>query len=167
MKSLRSKLTYANVLSTMCLFLVLGGGAYAATQLPKNSVGAKQLKNGSITLAKLSAATKNALKGATGPAGPAGPAGPQGPKGDTGAAGATNVVVRVGKTELNESTASCHSGEVATGGGGFTPNPEEVLWGSFPKQEKEGEKPTAWVAGAETLSGGQGEVTAYVICASP
>jgi len=164
MKRLRGKLTYANVISTLCLFLVLGGGAYAASQLPKNSVGAKQLKNGSITLAKLSGAAKSALKGATGPAGPAGP---QGPKGDAGAAGATNVVVRVGSTQLNESTASCHSGEVATGGGGFTPNPEEVLWGSFPQQENEGERPTAWVAGAETLAGNPGEVTAYVICASP
>jgi hypothetical protein len=164
MKRIRSKLTYANVISTLCLFLVLGGGAYAATQLPRNSVGAKQLKNGSITLAKLSTAAKNSLKGA---AGPVGPAGPQGSKGDAGAAGATNVVVRVGNTELNESTATCHSGEVATGGGGFTPNPEEVLWGSFPQQENEGEKPTAWIAGAETLSGSAGEVTAYVICASP
>jgi hypothetical protein len=152
------------VISTLCLFLVLGGGAYAATQLPKNSVGAKQLKNGSVSLAKLNAAAKNALKGATGPAGPAGP---QGAKGDTGAAGATNVVVRVGSTQLNESTATCHPGEVATGGGGFTPNPEEVLWGSFPQQENEGERPVAWIAGAETLSGNPGEVTAYVICASP
>ena len=41
----RSKLTYANVVSTLCLFLVLGGtGAYAASQLAKNSVGPGQLK---------------------------------------------------------------------------------------------------------------------------
>jgi hypothetical protein len=36
---MRQKLTYANVMSTLCFFLLLGGGAYAATQLPKNSVG--------------------------------------------------------------------------------------------------------------------------------
>jgi hypothetical protein len=54
MKKLRSKLTYANVISTLCLFLVLGGGAaFAATQLPKNSVGAKQLKANSVTAAKI------------------------------------------------------------------------------------------------------------------
>ena len=58
---LRSKLTYSNVVSTFCLFLILGGGAYAATKLPKNSVGTKQLKNGSVTGKKVAA---NTLTGA-------------------------------------------------------------------------------------------------------
>jgi hypothetical protein len=54
MKKLRSKLTYANVISTLCLFLVLGGGAaFAATKLPKNSVGSQQLKANSVTGAKI------------------------------------------------------------------------------------------------------------------
>lgn len=48
------KLTYANVTSTLCLFLLLGGSAaFAATQLPKNSVGARQLKANSVTGAKV------------------------------------------------------------------------------------------------------------------
>jgi len=39
MRALRSKLTYANVISTLCLFLLLGGGAaMAAGQLARNSV---------------------------------------------------------------------------------------------------------------------------------
>jgi hypothetical protein len=80
MKLIRAKLTYANVISTLCLFLLVGGGAaWAAIHLPKNSVGAKQLKKGAVTPAKLSQSTKTTLKGATGPQGPAGP---QGPKGD-------------------------------------------------------------------------------------
>ena len=58
---LREKLTYANVVSTLCLFLLLGGGAYAATKLPKNSVGSKQLKNGAVTGQKVAA---NTLTGA-------------------------------------------------------------------------------------------------------
>ena len=49
----RSRLSYANVISTICLFLLLGGGAYAAFKLPKSSVGTKQLKKGSVTTAKL------------------------------------------------------------------------------------------------------------------
>jgi hypothetical protein len=54
MKRLRSSLTYSNVVSTLCLFLLLGGGAaYAATHLGKNSVGTKQLKNNSVTTAKI------------------------------------------------------------------------------------------------------------------
>jgi hypothetical protein len=53
-ESLRGKLTYANVVSTLCLFLLLGGGAaYAGSQLGKNSVGGKQLKRGAVTAAKI------------------------------------------------------------------------------------------------------------------
>jgi hypothetical protein len=53
MKALREKLSYANVISTICLFLLLGGAAIAAVKLPKNSVGTKQLKNNSVTTAKI------------------------------------------------------------------------------------------------------------------
>ncbi len=86
MKKIRGNLTYANVMSTIAVFLVLcGGTAIAATVvLPKNSVGAKQLKKGAVTPAKLAPAAKAAL---TGPKGATGPAGPQGPKGETGTSG--------------------------------------------------------------------------------
>jgi hypothetical protein len=51
---LRGKLTYANVMSTLCFFLLVGGGAaYAASHLGKNSVGSKQLKKNAVTTAKL------------------------------------------------------------------------------------------------------------------
>jgi hypothetical protein len=54
MKRLRSKLTYANVISTLALFLVLAGGsALAAGKLGKNTVGSRQLKNGAVTTAKI------------------------------------------------------------------------------------------------------------------
>ncbi|HEY2479814.1 MAG TPA: hypothetical protein VGI17_13935 [Solirubrobacterales bacterium] len=54
MNRLRSKLTYANVVSTLALFLVLAGGsALAASHLAKNSVGTKQIKNDAITAAKI------------------------------------------------------------------------------------------------------------------
>jgi hypothetical protein len=46
-------LSYANVLSTVCLFLLLGGGAWAAAKLPKNSVGSAQLRSNSVTGAKV------------------------------------------------------------------------------------------------------------------
>ena len=51
---MRPKLTYANVMSTLCFFLLLtGGAAYAASQLAKNTVGPKQLKKNSVTTAKV------------------------------------------------------------------------------------------------------------------
>jgi hypothetical protein len=57
MKRLTAKLTYSNVISTLCLVLLLGGGtAYAATQLGRESVGPRQLKKNAVTPAKLSAA---------------------------------------------------------------------------------------------------------------
>jgi hypothetical protein len=48
----RPKLSYANVVATIALFVALGGAAVAAG-IPKNSVGAKQLKRGAVTAAKL------------------------------------------------------------------------------------------------------------------
>lgn len=62
MRAIRSKLTYANVISTLCLFLLLGGGAaLAAGKLAKNSVGTKQIKNNAVTAAKIK---KGAITGA-------------------------------------------------------------------------------------------------------
>jgi len=47
------RLTYANVISTIALFLALCGGAIAASTLGKNSVGPKQLKKNAVTTPKL------------------------------------------------------------------------------------------------------------------
>jgi hypothetical protein len=89
MHRIRGKLTYSNVISTVCLFLLVGGGsAYAASQLGKESVGTNQLKKAAVTPAKLSNAAKAAM---TGPAGPAGAKGASGSKGATGARGATGA----------------------------------------------------------------------------
>jgi hypothetical protein len=54
MKRFLPRPTYANVVSTLCLFLLLGGAsALAATQLAKNSVGTKQIKKNAVTAAKI------------------------------------------------------------------------------------------------------------------
>jgi hypothetical protein len=58
MRPIRSRLTYANVMSTIAVFLLLGGGAaFAASKLGKNSVGTKQIKNGAVTAAKIKKGT--------------------------------------------------------------------------------------------------------------
>ena len=51
---MRPKLSYANVISTLCLFLLLTGvAAYAAGHLGKNTVGSKQLKKNAVSTAKI------------------------------------------------------------------------------------------------------------------
>jgi hypothetical protein len=89
MHRIRGTFGYANVVSTLCLVLLLGGGtAYAATQLlPKNSVGTAQIKQGAVTPAKLSPAAKRSITGPTGPQGPKGGPGPKGEIGPRGEAG--------------------------------------------------------------------------------
>jgi len=88
---LRRHLTYANVAATLALFFALGGAAYAASQLPRNSVDTAQLKREAVTAGKIAKKTRAQLRGDRGPAGAEGPqgkTGKRGPKGATGARGA-------------------------------------------------------------------------------
>ena len=76
------RISYANVTSTLALVVALStGGAYAASQLPKNSVGAKQIKSDAISGAKV---RDGSLLAADFKAGDL----PSGPKGDPGSQGA-------------------------------------------------------------------------------
>lgn len=62
MKKLGSRFTYANVMSSLAVFLVLGGAtAFATTQIGKNSVGSAQLKRNAVTTTKIK---KGAVTGA-------------------------------------------------------------------------------------------------------
>jgi len=95
---IRSRLTYANVMATVAVFITLGGGAYAAVKLPRNSVGTGQLKRNAVDSSKVRDASLLArdfkrgqltpgprgLQGLKGDAGAAGPAGPQGATGSRG-----------------------------------------------------------------------------------
>ena len=56
------QLTYANVMSSIAVFLMLGGAtAFAASHLGRNSVGSAQLKRNAVTAAKI---RRNAVTGA-------------------------------------------------------------------------------------------------------
>jgi hypothetical protein len=89
LRALRARLTYANVTATLALVVALSGGAYAATSLPRNSVGSAQIRSGavgrselhkdavrsgsvrnrSLEVKDLSLAARASLRGARGPAG--------------------------------------------------------------------------------------------------
>ena len=87
----------AEALALLALFFSLGGTGYAVTQIPRDSVGTIQVRDGSLLRRDLS--NPALLRGPQGPvgvagrigpagaAGPAGPAGPQGPKGEAGPQG--------------------------------------------------------------------------------
>ncbi len=99
----RPRFTYANVASSLALFLALGGVSWAAATLPKNSVGPKQIKKNAVTGSKVknssltgsdiknrsltAADFKGSIQGAKGDTGPQGPAGAAGAAGATGAKG--------------------------------------------------------------------------------
>ena len=92
MNRLWSKLSFANVMATIAVFAALAGGSYAAVkigtkQLKNDSVTSAKIKNGTIVKKDIKRATRRALRGAKGPAGPAGPRGADGPAGPTGPAG--------------------------------------------------------------------------------
>ncbi len=104
----RSRLTYANIMATIAVFIALGGVSYAAVTLPKNSVGRAQIKRNAVTGLKVngsslagsdirnSSLTGSDVKDGSLTAkdfngsvqGAKGPSGAQGPKGDSGADGA-------------------------------------------------------------------------------
>jgi type VI protein secretion system component Hcp len=86
--ALARRLSYANVVSSVCLFLVLGGSAYAAA-----SITGKSVRDGSLTSADVKDHSLRARDFRTGAlrAGPAGATGATGATGAQGAAGAAAV----------------------------------------------------------------------------
>jgi hypothetical protein len=86
----RSAGPLALVVALLALVVAVSGTSYAAVTLARNSVGAKQLKAGAVTGAKVKDASLSAADFAAGqlPTTGQGPAGPAGAPGAPGAAGA-------------------------------------------------------------------------------
>jgi hypothetical protein len=133
----RPKLTYANVVASLALFVALGGSSYAAFSLGKNSVrseniGKEQVRGSDIAK---NAVTSPKVKDFSliaqdfkagqlpaGPAGPKGDKGATGPKGAQGPAGLSDLErVYVASPDNAESPklviANCAAGKVAISGG--------------------------------------------------
>lgn len=49
----RERLSYANVMATLALFVALGGASYAAVKLPKDSVRSKQIKEDAVKASEM------------------------------------------------------------------------------------------------------------------
>jgi hypothetical protein len=181
MRRVRGKLTYANVVATLALFIAIGGAsAFAAAQLAKNSVGTKQLKKGAVTAVKVKSGS---LLGSDFKSGQL----PAGARGAPGTPGATNVVTRYGLERSlgtavgNSSYAGCQAGEAVTGGGyefleGDPANSNYVIGASRPSTETtptihpaplDGAKATGWLVFMTNLTGSTFKFRAYAQCASP
>ena len=180
---LATRLTFANVVSVIALFIALGGSSYAAIKVTgKNvtdsSLTGKDVKNNSvtgkdvkgigaadITNGSLLAQDFGAGQLPAGPAGPAGPQGPQGSQGNPGQNGATSAVIRLGPTDTQTTTAQsfapCQSGERAVGGGLFTSatgGGAPVVQSSLPEAvagglPAEGAIPRVWDGSARNSAG--------------
>ena len=172
-----------HVVAYIALLFALSGTSYAAatTLLPANSVGTRQVINGSLL--KKDFKSGQLPRGARGPrgfagaAGATGPAGPAGPTGQAGAAGAqgppgpVNVTYVVsGDTALPDATqrtqvADCPAGMVAIGGGVFTPSTSTgVSVNSSTLSSATGDAIDEWEVSMNNTSGTDTTFNAEAIC---
>jgi hypothetical protein len=109
------RVTFSNVVSLVALFVALSGGAYALS-VPRNSVGARQLKRGAVTNSKIKDGAVTAAKVKprsllardfklgqlpAGPKGDRGDKGDKGDKGDPGLQGPAGTAVAYGYVRAN------------------------------------------------------------------
>ncbi len=66
MTPVRRHVSYANVVSTLALFVALGGSSYAAINLPKGSVGSRELRADGVRERHLSSGAVDASSLRTG-----------------------------------------------------------------------------------------------------
>src|SRR4051812_16109123 len=123
MHSLRSRLSYANVVSTIALLIAIGGGsAFAAEKLKGTKIAKRSLPGNRL---KKNTEQSKEVKNLLAKDFKAGqlPAGAQGRQGRPGVNGATKVVIRqaapvtVGNGFDEQSIVECAPSEKAVGGG--------------------------------------------------
>jgi hypothetical protein len=212
---LRSRLTYANVMSTVAVFFAVGGGTAVALN-GSNTVFSDDITDAQVTNSDLAANSVGPRKVVDGSLGPneivpdslnAGRIAPNAVGGSELAANAVtgakvtdntltgddldesslsgvvkDTVIRFGQQGgpgaiSAGSTAICHSGEVATGGGGQTAGQdggEPELVESVAGRDTglpggtfvDGATPTRWATSVRNdSSGGTVSVTPFVVCA--
>ena len=174
MNTLKRHLSVANVLSCIALFIALSGGAYAATALPVNSVGSKQLKQGAVGTAdiKNNAITGTKIRLSSIGKIPAATNADMSANASHAAAAAaldkltykTAAATAPATSAANVATATCDSGQHVVGGGVKLDSPGiGVVNDSYPDAGG-----TAWTAhvgnGSNGSSAAPFNFTVYAIC---
>ena len=118
--------TFPAVISMVALLVALSGSAYAVTQLPRNSVGSRQIQSGAVKTSELGNDVKKKLNkvGATGATGPRGFQGIPGQNGQDGVQGMTGPIgpsgsvnwagvyeVTATRTGSGTATATCNAND--------------------------------------------------------
>lgn len=177
MKQIRRSLTYANVMSTLAVFLLIGGGAaFAAIKLPDNSVGSKQLKSSAVISSKVKdhSLLKVDFKAGQLPAGPRGATGPQGPQGPAGSDAFGELVYKegalVGVPNNDQAGVSvdCSPGYHVVGGGilSSSEQPGENVNSSYPSKRGSFEPGNdGWAGFVDNTTGSAEVAQAFAICA--
>ncbi len=177
--------SYANVVSTLALFVALGGGAWAALALPAHSVGARELAHGAVTADKLhrgavtaAAVRPGSLTGRlfrrgsiTADVLAAGPRGrvPSARSADQAAISQVRYVAVSSPSPAQSTTkaqSSCPAGFAAVGGGLLLADPNNQLVidsGPLTPQPVSGQ--TGWQGHVSNIGGGPSSFTVVAVCA--
>jgi hypothetical protein len=167
------------------------GTSYAVSSLPKNSVGATQIKTGAVRSSEVKDGSLLAkdfasgvlLKGDKGDKGDTGAAGPQGAKGTFGSITIQRVDFPLpdggSVSAANVGNVACPAGQVGVSGGANLANTthnDARITGSGPRKgtvdapvvPENGEAFSVWRATAVNPAGGDGETTfrVYIVCAT-
>jgi len=167
----------AMIVACVALIVALSGVSYAATVLPKNSIGTAQLQKKAVTGKKIARnavtgpkvanATLTAADFKAGqlPAGPKGDPGAKGDKGDPGAPGVSGreyvigAEVSVNPGQLGGAQVTCPAGKkVMGGGGGSEGNTPITAMGQI--------NDSTWAVSARNDEAFPVKVSAHAICAN-
>jgi hypothetical protein len=169
---LRSRLTYANVMASIAVFVALGGTSYGlasgsidSREIKNNTVRSKDIRNNDIRGKDVR--NGSLLAGDFKPGQlPNGPTGAQGPRGLTGAQGEPGVVdFYINGSGPGGGQVFCDSGDVAVGGGAVGSQP---VVNSSPLPHDVDATPVGWEAQEENPGGvTPNPATAWVVCAVP
>jgi hypothetical protein len=177
---MRKRLTFANLISFLALFVALSAGAYAATSLPANSVGALQLKTNAVTAHKIAAdavthgkIAAHAVTGAQVAPGSLTGANinlatlgkvPSAAVADSASVARIKTVTATGTAVAGSgvtATATCDPGLTVVGGGAKLGNEDNQLVNdSYPSGS------TGWTVDVFASPSGGGAFSVYAICAT-